>query len=212
MSRNIKRTLLLIMLALAVLIAAVLWLHSRPNKNAMNDKELAAYKNSFIGVLMAELDYADKERAVFHYGSGLFVYNIQAQELEHCIDLSTLALAPHQNGSSTLSVSVSQDGKTAYLSSIGPEEEIEKFQNYLVDLDSGRVQKTWQKQLAEPFSGYVMTTDMVPSPSGWCSGMAVQQGSTVYYLTVEGDMVIGNVQLVFYDTHSGRSYSHQPLA
>ena len=204
--------LILALILAVILLAAILWFNNRPQEHSMKNKAFESYKESVVGVLMAQLDYADEQRAVFHYGEGLFVYDVTAKELSQRIDLGELALAPQRNDGSRLSVTVSADGKTAFLSSVGPEEDLADYENYFVDLDSGRVRLTHQKQLAEPFTGFLLTTDAVPSPEGWCDGHAVQLGNQVCYLTVEGNMVIGNLRLVFYDVHSGRSYSHQPLA
>ena len=205
------RLILAVIIAVALLIG-LFWFNNRPQEHSMKNKVFERYKENVVGVQMAQLDYADEQRAVFHYGEGLFVYDITAKELTQRIDLSELALAPHRSDGSRLTVSISTDGKTAFLSSTGPEEELADYENYFVDLDNGRVRLTHQEQLTPSFGDFLLTADAVPSPEGWCGGYAVAVGNKVCYLSVEGDMVIGNLRLVFYDTHSGRSYFHQPLA
>ena len=212
LSEKSKYRLILVAIIAVALLIGLLWFHNRPQEHSMKNKVFESYKESVVGVQMAQLDYADEQRAVFHYGKGLFVYDMTAKELTQRIDLSELALAPHRDSGSRLSVAVSPDGKTAFLSSTVPEEELADYENYFVDLDNGRVRLTHQKQLTPSFNDFLLTTDAVPSPEGWCGGYAVAVSSKVCYLAVEGDMVIGNLRLVFYDTHSGRSYSHQPLA
>ena len=211
MSQKNKSRLILLLALAVLLLAGLLWFNNRPQEHRMKNKAFERYKESIVGVMMPQLDYADGQRAVFHYGSGLFVYDMTEQQLTERIDLSQLALAPQQS-TGGLSVTVSADGKTAFLSSSGTEDTPTDFDNYFVDLDTGRVRLTHQTQLAEPFTDKRLTTDVVPSPEGWCGGDAIAFGNKVCYLAVEGEMVIGNVRLVIYDSHSGRSDSHQPLA
>ena len=88
---------------------------------------------------MAELDYADSEKVVFHYFDGLFVYDYNKEEIIREFDLSKLNCASHQQGSNGINIIVSSDGKKALIANYGPADEIEDFENYIINLENGKV-------------------------------------------------------------------------
>lgn len=65
-----------------------------------------------VGVM---LDYADKNIAVFHGYFGVFVYDIQRQQIVLALDLMSTVGSTNIQGSEGASVAVSKDGKTLML-------------------------------------------------------------------------------------------------
>ena len=65
-----------------------------------------------VGVM---LDYADKNIAVFHGYFGVFVYDIQRQQIVLALDLMSTVGSNNVQGSEGASVAVSKDGKTLML-------------------------------------------------------------------------------------------------
>ncbi len=137
MSALILAVILLIIAAATVVIA----LNATDDRYIMTDEEFEAFAYKPIGSIMAELDYADEEKIVFHYLEGFFVIDQQTNEVIHKINLSKLNVAPHTQGEVFLNVSVDSDGKFAYLSGQGKADLVKKFDEYIIDLESGEVKK-----------------------------------------------------------------------
>ena len=156
---------------------------------AMTEDEFSAYMKRTVGAVMAELDYADETRLVFHDYAGLFVINPRTGAAAQKINLTKLNLSPNQQGSNVLIVRVSSDGRTAYLSSAGVEEEIKDFDDYTVDLDSGRIKKESMPKDAALFTNIADTFETVKNTVGWYSNTCVLDGDKIYYLTSRTGMV-----------------------
>lgn len=172
-----------VLVLLGIIITAVCLTNSAPNYR-MSEAEYAEYINRPMGAIMAELDYADEDIAVFHYLDGFFVYDIRHDKMLHKFDLSKFNCAPHSQGEVALSVSVSDDGKTALLTNFGAENQISQLDSYLIHLQSGKVKQTGQKSLSNPVSRQ-QTQPLVPTGEGWLSDLCIVQGETVYYLTYQ---------------------------
>ena len=209
-----KQYLLLAVAATALLAitAGILSLSERPGKYRMSSKELELYKTTPVALMMAQPDYADEERLVFHYREGLFVYSLSRRELDLCVDLSELELAEQQSGSGGISIAVSRDGKTAYLSSNVPESEQKQYKNYILELDSGRIRKTHKQFPDDLFSDFGQSAEMLSYPSGWCSGRCIVLSDKILYLSVEGSMDIGSLSVVMeYPAYRSQEL-YQPFA
>ncbi len=156
---------------------------------AMTEDEFSTYMERTVGAVMAELDYADETRLVFHDYAGLFVTDPQTGAAMQKINLEKLNLSRYQQGSNVLIVKVSSDGRTAYLSSAGVEEEIKNFDDYTVDLDSGRIKKESMPKDAALFTNISDTFETVKNTVGWYSNTCVLDGDKIYYLTSRTGMV-----------------------
>ena len=104
----------------AVVVVAVLavsvFIAAGSKKEAfMSEKDFSEYLGNRVGSVMAELDYADDEKLVFHYLNGFFVYDMKEQRIKHAIDLSKLNVGYNMQGDEVLDVMVDKDGKKAYL-------------------------------------------------------------------------------------------------
>lgn len=183
---------LLLMIACAAIVIAANTKggHARENgKYAMTEDEFSEYMERTVGAVMAELDYADETRLVFHDYAGLFVTDPQSGEAERKINLTKLNLSHYQQGSNVLIVKVSRDGRTAYLSSAGQADEIKDFDDYTVDLDSGRIKKESMPKDAALFTNIADTFETVKNTVGWYSNTCVLGGDKIYYLTSRTGMV-----------------------
>ena len=76
----------------------------------MTDAEFSDYIHRPIGAIMADIDYVDDERLVFHYLDGFFVIDQQNNEIIHRINLSKLNIAGHTQGDCFTVFKVDKDG------------------------------------------------------------------------------------------------------
>ena len=129
---------ILLIIAAATLIIA---LNATDDRYIMTDKEFEDYGYRPIGSIMAELDYTDEEKLVFHYLEGFFVVDQVSGEIIHKINLNKLNVAPHTQGNAVLDVSVDKEGKFAYLTSQGAAEYVKKFDEYIINLATGEVRE-----------------------------------------------------------------------
>mgnify|MGYP004636004143 FL=1 len=196
----------IVLIAVAAVAVSALCLTNSGKDYSLSGDAYAEYISEPIGAIMAEMDYCDGEKAVFHYLKGFFVYDINTESITEAIDLSRLNAAPHQQGSSGLWVRVTSDGKTAYLSSYGPDDEIRSFSDYVIDLDTGKVKEGKEPSGADIFSSrsetYDVLSDVVP---GWASDMCAESGGAVYYLVSQGQ--VADMELICYKDGENTSYS-----
>ena len=195
----------IVLIAFAAVAVSALCLTNSGKDYSLSGDAYAEYISEPIGAIMAEMDYCDGERAVFHYLKGFFVYDLNTESITEAIDLSRLNTAPHQQGSSGLWVRVTSDGKTAYLSSYGPDDEIRGFSNYVINLDTGKVKEGNEPSGADIFSSrsetYDVLSDVVP---GWASDMCAESGGAFYYLVSQGQ--VADMELIC--CKDGESTSH----
>ncbi len=162
---------------------------------AMTDQEFSAYISQPIGAVMADLDYADENILVLHYGDGFFVLDQETRTIRHAVDLSKLNITTQPQGDVTLEVTVDKAGSHAYLSALGPREEIKSYDDYVIDLDSGHVKKGLMPADTEVFRGYGDTFAAIPDGTGWYSSRCITAGDRTYYLSAQASHV-GSMELV----------------
>ena len=167
---------------IAIVISAVCLTNSASSAN-MSKQRLAEFSEKMVGSTMADIAYADSERVVFYYINGIFVYDLDKEEITNAFDTSLLNCAPHQQGSFGLEITVTQDGKRAYLFNYGMEDEIGDFDNYIINLDTGRVKKTDLLKTDNSFTGRKDSFATIPDAKGWFSNRCVETGDSIVYLT-----------------------------
>ena len=185
----------------AVVVVAVLavsvFIAAGSKKEAfMSKKDFSEYLGNRVGSVMAELDYADDEKLVFHYLNGFFVYDMKEQRVKHAIDLSKLNVGYNMQGDEVLDVMVDKDGKKAYLSTLGGISD-KKFDDYCINIESGKIEKKSRPKDLQGFS----TVEMLGGSNaieGWRSDRVVVDGDKAYALTVRDD-VIGALELAVSD-------------
>ncbi|MBQ7792731.1 MAG: hypothetical protein IJ367_04510, partial [Clostridia bacterium] len=186
-----------ILIVIALIITAVCLTNSSPDYT-MEEATYVQYVNRPMGAIMAELDYADGKTAVFHYLDGLFVYDMEKDEMLYRFDLSKFNCAPHTQGEVALSVTISQDGKTALLTNFGAENQISHLDSYLIDLSNGKVKETKQTTLSNPIPKE-NTESLIPYGEGWIAERCITVGETIYYLSYSG----GNVDNIHLNKRTG---------
>ncbi len=182
---------ILLIIAAATVIIAV---NVPDNRYIMTDEEFEAYAYRPIGSIMAELDYADDEKIVFHYLEGFFVVDLQTNEVLHKINLHKLNIAPHTQGDTVLGVSVDKAGRFAYLSSYGIPEQVKKFDDYIINLETGEVRKGKMPKETE-LVPYAMATYPEGVIQGWYDPKTFVTEEKSYLMTAS-EYNAGALQLV----------------
>ena len=210
-----RPTWLAVVLASLLCISLTVCLSSGPKPDAsqipdetytMSDEDVAAYTGSPIGAVMADLDYADGEKLVFHYLNGFFVLDLKSYELIQRLDLSKLNLARHGQGDTVLLVQVDRAGNDAYLSSQGTG--AQDFETYRLNLDSGAVAQGEMPADTELFTDFADISS-IPVLEGWCSDRGIRTGDgTCYYLLTQDGMVGGLKLVILPDGDAGRAEVH----
>ncbi len=191
MALIIFAVILLVMACVSIIIAA----NMKSDEYTMTEKEFSDYINRPIGAVMANINYADENKIVFHYAEGFFIDNLKTEEIDYAINLEKLDIAYNQQGSSALEIQVDKGGKYAYLSTVGPADEIKGYEKYIVNLDNGEVKKGAMPENAELFAGIADTFTTVQNPVGWYSNNCIVNSDKTYYLTSEIGTVNG-MQLI----------------
>ena len=201
-SKNGKLSKLLGGIVFGIIIAAIICVGvmiavNNTKDYRMTDAEFSDYINRPIGSIMADIDYVDDEKLVFHYLEGFFVVDQQSYEIMHKINLSKLNIAGHTQGDSFTVFKVDKDGKFAYLTNEGlHDDRVAKYDNYIINLKTGEVKIGNMPDGTELFSNYADTLSTVKNISGWCSDRCVNVGKErTYYLTVQ-DSITAAIQLV----------------
>lgn len=163
----------------------------------MTDDEFSDYINRPIGAIMADIDYIDDEKLVFHYLEGFFVIDRQSYEILHKINLSKLNIAGHTQGDSFTVFKVDADGNFAYLINEGlHDDRIAKYDNYIINLKTGEVKIGNIPDGTELFTNYAETVSTVTDIYGWCSDRCILDGDQrIYYMTAQ-DSIVASIQLV----------------
>ncbi len=198
----------IVLVLLAVVISALCLTNSFANCE-MSDERKAEFKDRLVGSVMAQLAYADDERVVFYYSDGLFVYSIPDQKLVREYDISKLNCGTHRQGSSGLEITVTDDGKTAYLINYGLRDEIEDFDNYIINLDTGRVKTTDVLKTENPFKGFGDAFTLEDT-RGWFSNQYAETKQSIIYLTVRASR-IEHLEIVIRDKVTGKQRELYPF-
>ena len=198
-----KRSKMICILIFVLLIVAAgvisLVLATKSSENhTMPDEKLQAFVTKPVGAVMAQLDYVDDDKLVFHYLDGFFVYDMKAESLKYAIDLEKLNISFAMQGSEVLEVVMSSDGKEAYLSTIGMKDSDGKYDRYTIDTENGIVSKETRPEDAELFAGYIDLVGGNAGVEGFHCDRGVLSDGKVYALTVRQN-VIGSLELVVMD-------------
>ncbi|MBO5020882.1 MAG: hypothetical protein J6D52_09490 [Clostridia bacterium] len=163
----------------------------------MTDEEFSDYIHRPIGAIMADIDYVDDEKLVFHYLEGFFVMDQQSYEILHKINLSKLNIAGHTQGDCYTVFKIDKDGRFAYLTNEGiNDDRVAKYDNYIIDLKTGEVKIGNAPNGTDFFTNYADTSSTVKDTYGWYSSRCINIGEDrTFYLTTQ-DSIIAALQLV----------------
>ncbi len=171
-----------VIIALIAVVISVVCLTNSLDSVVMSKQRFEEFSGRMVGSTMAEIAYADEKQVVFYYIDGIFVYDLEEEKITGAYDISKLNCAPHQQGSFGLSIIVGGEGKEAYLINYGSKEEIGEFNNYVVDLETGRYKKT-DLMRVQPPSGRRDSFEVIPDAKGWFSISCVERKDDIVYLT-----------------------------
>ena len=169
----------------------------------MTDDEFSDYIHRPIGAIMADIDYVDDERLVFHYLDGFFVIDQQNNEIIHRINLSKLNIAGHTQGDCFTVFKVDKDGTFAYLTNEGLNELVGSYDNYIINLKTGEVKIGNAPNGTEFFTNYADTSSTVKNTYGWYSNRCIVDGEQKIYFMTTQDSIIAAIQLVTINRNSG---------
>jgi len=163
----------------------------------MTDDEFSDYIHRPIGAIMADIDYVDDERLVFHYLDGFFVMDRESNELIHKINLGKLNIAGHTQGDCYTEFKIDKDSNFAYLINRGNHNDrVAEFDNYIINIKTGEVRIGNMSEETELFTNYADTFSTVNDIYGWCSDSCIKvDEDRTYYLTTQ-DSIIAAIQLV----------------
>ena len=185
-------TLFCIVILLIVAVSLIIAV-SRDKNYEMTEDEFSSYVNRPLGSVMASLDYVDDEKIVFHYLEGFFILDRKNDEIPHKINLNNLNIAGHQEGDCFTEFKIDKSGRFAYLTNAGNRELVKAYDNYIIDLISGKVKIGNMPEETELFNNYSGTAT-IKDDGGWIGNGIIEIGGKTYYLTVR-DSVIGAIQL-----------------
>lgn len=197
--------LILILISVSVLIAL-----KNVNDFNMTEEEFSEYVNRPLGAVIAELDYIDDEIIVFHYLEGFFVKNKNTNDIIHKINLGKLNIAGHHQGDVFTEVLVDAKGDNAYLINRGNIEKISKYDNYIINLNNGRVKKGELSSKTKLFSNYQNTITAIDNPYGWHSIRCIPaENKGIYYITVSDGMTL-SLKLAYldYENYNNTHYEY----
>ncbi len=199
--------IIIFLVVIAIIATSAIYVAVKKSNNnvyAMSDEDFAAYISNPIGAIMAEIDYVDNEKIVFHLGNGFFITNEQTKEIEHKIDLSKLNSALPVQADTILKIVIDKNGDYAYLESTGQIDEAQKYDSYIVDLNTGKVEIGKMPEGTELFANYGDTM-MINTHGGWPSNRFVDYDNKSYYLLYRQYETIGDIQLVTIDNNDGKT-------
>lgn len=174
----------------AALILAIVFFAAIDSSNdnlselEISAEQLNAKRAEPIGAVMADIAYADGEKAVFYYIDGIYVYDLDSRSIVRSFDLNKLDCTVFQQGDNTLEMTVSTDGKTALIVNIGAPDAIKDFKNYRLDLENGTAQETDETKLENPFTGVSYGLTDAFSDNGWYGYRSVTSGGEHYYMRI----------------------------
>ncbi|MGL5677865.1 MAG: hypothetical protein ACRDDX_15815 [Cellulosilyticaceae bacterium] len=133
-----------------------------------------------LGVTMPELDYASEDRVIFHGYFGLFIYDLQREEIVQSLDLESIGCQWAQ-GSNYCEIEVSEDGNVITLHPMESEE------MYRYTVDTQILEKLPHTPMETPFQ--VVLNEQ---PNGAVSfGVVAFEDGEIGYLEAQGDTLDG---------------------
>lgn len=186
-----------ILIAAAVALGAVCCTNAAYTDCGMSEERQREFSLKRIGSTMAEIDYADSERVIFHYIDGIFVYNIEGGYIEKAFDLSLLNCAAAVQGD--VGVTVQTNGRKILVTNYGEDNE---YDDYIIDVADGKAKKTKQTTLKNGICNFADTLTALPDAKGWYSEKCVLGDGKVWYLSIESTSYFDSMYISERDTEN----------
>ena len=162
----------------------------------LNDNDF--YNLNYQGFI-PEIDYASDSRVVFHGYFGLFVYDIQKQNITQSLNLDEIGCGNIQ-GSEYTSVFVSKDGKTVYMDSGGNDTDDYMYQ---YDIDSDSLKQVPYREMNDYYKKRGSIEKVLPGRTENTGGMYAElDNDRLIYFDDGGDSLTRNLRLVVYNKKS----------
>ncbi|MGE4485730.1 MAG: M56 family metallopeptidase [Oscillospiraceae bacterium] len=147
-------------------------------------------RDQTIGADMASLDYASDDIVIFHGYFGLFVYDLNSQQLIRSLDLRPINCHMTQ-GSDACEAFVSANGNTVQLHPISSEN------MYVYTVADNTLRETAYQKMEEQFSGFVSADNVIASEIiGAHSYRAVKFDTDEYGYLHTSDWTLGSLSYV----------------
>ncbi len=185
------------LIAICVLIMGYFYVSSQESNYA---KKVDITKLEDVQIVndMVLMAYASKEKAIFYYSFGLFVYDIQKQKIYRSIDLKSIDCY-YINGSTATEVISTPDGRTVYIYNMG--DKADNFM-YKYDVEANKLTKMNRSEIKGRYK-VVLTNDNPPDGyeehgGAYSPTMALIDKNTVAFMYAESFMA-KNLQLIVYN-------------
>lgn len=193
-------------------ISAVCLTNENTYCNMSKDK-IKSFSSVMVGSIMADIDYADNERVIFHYHDGIFVYNLNHKKIENAFDLERLNCSTFAQGD--VGLRLQTDGKKLLLTNYGFLDSARKFDNYIIDIKTGKAKKTKKTELENSFSNFSDSFKMLDAyndnESGWWSDNCVEIDGKLYYLLLQDGSVLEYVKIKVLDIKNRQFLEFYPF-
>ncbi len=150
---------------------------------------------------MVLMTYASKEKAIFYYSFGLFVYDMQKQTIYRSLDLKTID-CNYINGSTYTEVIATPDGKTIYIFNRG--DKTENFM-YKYDVEADKLTKVNRVEIKDKYA-VMLTADVSPdeykNQEGKFSPVVAPIDRGVFAYMFSENLIAKDLQLMIYDENS----------
>lgn len=156
-------------------------------------------------VLMA---YASKERAIFYYSFGLFIFDIQNQKIYRSIDLKAID-SNYINGSTYTEILTTTDGKTVYIYNMG--DKADNFM-YVYDVEANKLTKVNRNETKDKYN-VMLTAENPPdgykNHEGAYSPVIARIDKDTFAYMYSENLIAKDLQLIVYNeiNHSKEIYN-----
>lgn len=150
--------------------------------------------------------YADEQKTVFHFLSGIFTYNYNEDKIERIIDIKKLNCAINEQ-KQNMGTTILSDGEKIALINYGDEKE--KFDNYLVYIKSGLAKKEMEPEMMQ--GGAAAFPSWISELDCWRSGMCTYVGNEMFYIELDKGDKIAKIKLVAADNDSDERREFYPF-
>lgn len=148
-----KNIFLLIIMFLLLFIITI----SNSNDLAFKKVHSTIINDYLITHDMVLIDYASKDRVIFHYGAVFFVYDVHEEAIYRSIDMKPIN-KNYINGDIYTEVIISYDGNYAYFFNLGIETDDVM---YKYDIEQDKVKKMKLEQIDDKYQ-VLLTEDIQP--------------------------------------------------
>lgn len=185
-------------------VARMFTLSSDYKQSDVKPVDISDFGSLSYGATMPELDYASKARVIFHSYFGLFVYDIEKEQIYRSVDLKEID-SNYMQGSVYTEVSVSKDGNTVYIDNRG--EGYDEFM-YQYNVDTNELTKIKAKKITDRYVPGDITDKISLAHAGAASATYGQIDEDTYAYLWNENSTVGDFKLIIYNEKDYSSHSY----